>query len=503
VFHLARVLRRAAGLYADRTAIVDGPVNMTYGELAGRVERLAAGLAYLGVRAGDRIALLDRNSVRNLETNFACAELGAILVPLNFRLAAAEIDAILTEVEAAALLCSDRFAGLLASLRNAPARIVTWGDADPLDARNDYERLLRSGSSFAPAPGSQSEAVAQIFFTSGTTGEPKGVCLSSGNLIASVFDSIATLAIGRDDVWLHAAPMFHLVDAFAIWTVTLVGGRHVAMHFDPRSFRDVVAREGVTKTSLPPTLIAMISELVSGSDPGLASLERISYGGMPMPQAVHARASAALGCPLLQAYGITETSGLVCQQLPGDEIARQSSVGQPAPAIELKIIDDAGRELGAGEIGELAVAGPRVTGGYWRNARATRAAIPDGWYRTGDLGRRDEDGHYYVVDRKKDMIISGGENVYSVEVENVLSLHPAIAEAAVFGVPNETWGEEVTAVVVLRDGSTATAEELIAHCRTRIGGYKIPRSIEFSPEPLPKTGPGKIAKNVLRARRGP
>lgn len=501
MFHLSRILSRAAALYADRPAVVEGDQRLTYRELAIRVDRLAGGLADLGVGPGSRVALLDRNSIRNLETNFACAALGAILVPLNVRLAAPEIDAIFAQTECVALLRSDRFASLADSLRNAPRTVITWRDDDPLAARNEYEHLLADapprGETFNGGPGE----IAQIFFTSGTTGEPKGVCLTSSNLVASSFDAIAAMELGRNDVWLHAAPMFHLVDAFAVWTMTLVGGRHVTMHFDPARFREVVAREAVTKTSLPPTLIAMISDLVEPGDPGLASLDRISYGGMPMPQAVHRRATATIGCPFVQAYGITETSGFVCQQFPGEETERQSSIGRPVPCIDLKVIDDDGNALGPGEVGELAIAGTRVMSGYWRNPDATSRAIPDGWYRTGDLGRYDDEGHFYVVDRKKDMIISGGENVYSIEVENVLVLHPAIAEAAVFGVPSERWGEEVRAVVVLRNGASVTADELITHCRARIGGYKIPKAIEISATPLPKTGPGKIAKHLLRGSR--
>jgi long-chain acyl-CoA synthetase len=240
---------------------------------------------------------------------------------------------------------------------------------------------------------------------------------------------------------------------------------------------------------------------VGGYD--LSSLERISYGGAPMPDAMYHRVTATLGCPLVQAYGITETSGLVCQQFPHDldprGTPRRNSVGQPALSIELKVIGDDGRTLPPGEIGEMAVRGPRVMREYWRNPEATKAAMPDGWYRTGDLGVADAAGHYAVVGRKKDMIITGAENVYPAEVENALSAHQAVAEAAVIGIPSERWGEEVRAIVFLSEGATVTADDLIAHCRGLIGGYKIPKAIDISPVPLPKSGPGKIAKNVLRA----
>jgi long-chain acyl-CoA synthetase len=263
----------------------------------------------------------------------------------------------------------------------------------------------------------------------------------------------------------------------------------------------------VTKTSLPPTLIAMAAQHVEPGDARFASLERVSYGGSPMTEAVHARATAALGVDLLQAYGITEASGIVAHQLPGDynragseeERGRLGSAGQPATSIALRLVDDDGGSIDGDGIGEIQLSGPRIMTGYWRRPEATRAAMIDGWYRTGDLGRRDASGHLFIVGRKKDMVITGGENVYPIEVENVLAAHPAVDEVAVFGVPSERWGEEVRAAIVLRTGHTVSERELLAFCRARIGGYKVPKSIEFHSEPLPTTGPGKIAKHLLRS----
>jgi long-chain acyl-CoA synthetase len=297
--------------------------------------------------------------------------------------------------------------------------------------------------------------------------------------------------------------MFHLVDAFSIWAVSLVGGRHVTTHFDPMRFGPIVEAERITQTSLPPTLLDMVVRLSPIGDYDLSSLERISYGGAPMPDASYERVTAALGCDLLQAYGITETGGMVCQQMPRDlppaGQPRRNSVGLPTISIDLRVIDDDGRDVPDGVIGELAVAGARVMTGYWRDPETTATGMPDGWYRTGDLGIRAADGHFSIAGRKKEMIITGGENVYPTEVENALLAHPEVAEAAVFGVPSERWGEEVRAVVLLAEGATATPVTLIAHCRGLIGGYKVPKVIEISATPLPKSGPGKIAKAVLRA----
>ena len=508
MFHLSRILVRASQIFADRIAVRTQDRTLTYAQLGERVARLAAGLRACSLGKGDRVAILDRNSLRYLEVNYACARTGLILIPLNIRLASTEIAAILRQTDCRLLFVSDAFDAVARDCVSAlpGMQIVTWAEAAPPGAANEYERLLREASPLPGALPSDPSEIAQIFFTSGTTGEPKGVCLTSGNLVASAYDSIALLGFERDDVWLHSAPMFHLVDAFAIWAVSLVGGRHVIAPFDAESFAELVARERITQTSLPPTLINMIATRHSRSRVDLSSLRRVSHGGAPMPESVHLRASAFFPCPLLQAYGITEASGIVCHQLAGDyrldgseqERRRRASVGRPAPSVDLKVLDPAGAEMPAGEIGELAVAGPRIMAGYWKNPEATAAMMRGGWYLTGDLGYRDEQWQIFIADRKKDMIITGGENVYSAEVESALTTHPAVLEAAVFGIPSERWGEEVKAVVVLKEGARAAAEELMEHCRGRIGSYKIPKTIDISHQPLPKTGPGKIAKNLLR-----
>jgi long-chain acyl-CoA synthetase len=501
MFHLSYVLHRAAELYGDRLAVADGPTALTYRQLGERVGGLAAGLR-ARVAPGDRVALLDRNSLRSLEIHYACAALGAILVPLNTRLAAHEIAQIHAQTQPVLTLASERFAALVPASTEA----IVWPDDDPPGARNPYEDLAayRVPPAILDRPATD---VAQIYYTSGTSGEPKGVCLTHGNLVAGAYDGIVVLALGRADVWLHVAPMFHLVDAFAIWSVSLVGGVHAIAHFQPATFADTIARLQVTKTSMPPTLISMAADHITAGDPRVRSLVRVSYGGSPMTEAVHARATAALGVDLLQAYGITEASGIVTHQLPGDyrsdgterERRRLRSVGQPAPGVALRIMGDDGSSIAGAGVGEIHIAGPHVMAGYWPRPEATRAAMPDGWYRTGDLGARDADGHLFIVGRKKDMIITGGENVYPTEVENVLAAHPAVAEVAVFGIPSERWGEEVRAAVVLRSGYAAGETELLAFCRERIGGYKVPKAIDFRAEPLPTTGPGKVAKHRLRA----
>jgi long-chain acyl-CoA synthetase len=495
MFALHRILTRAAALYADRPAVVDGNVRLTYGALAERVRRLAGAFSARGLKPGDRVALFGRNSFRSLEIHLACAQAGLTLIPLNIRLAQPEIAFILNETGTRLLLRT-------LPLDVAELDTLAWEDDDAV-SEGVYEREIATGEPASPCP-VDVDSIAQIFYTSGTTGRPKGVCLTHRNLVASALDSIVGLEMNERDVWLHASPMFHLVDAFAIWGVSLVGGRHVVAHFEPDTFGPLVERERITKTSLPPTLLDKIVRESPVASYDLRSLDRISYGGSPMQDAVYRRCVETLRCRLLQAYGLSEGSGFVCHQMPDDNPDRFSlvnTVGRPTVHVDVAVFDGNGEQLADGEIGELCLRGARVTREYWNNPDANQAAFRAGWYRSGDLGVRDASGQFRIVGRKKEMIISGGENVYPAEVVNALIAHPRVAEAAVFGVPSERWGEEVRAVVYPLGGDAIglTEEVLIAHCRRLVGGYKVPKTIYISMDPLPKSGPGKFATATLRA----
>jgi long-chain acyl-CoA synthetase len=496
MFALHRILERAAELYADRPAVVDGNVRLTYAALAERVQRLAGVFAARGLNPGDRVALFGRNSFRSIEVHLACAHAGLILIPLNIRLARPEIELILNETDARLLLRA-------LPLDVAAPETLAWDDEDAI-SDGAYEWAI-AAVGLVPSCPVDVDDIAQIFYTSGTTGQPKGVCLTHRNLIASALDSIIGLEMNERDVWLHASPMFHLVDAFAIWGVSLVGGKHVVAHFAPETFGPLVERERITKTSLPPTLLDKIVLESSVAEYDLRSLDRISYGGAPMQDAVYRRCIETLKCRLLQAYGLSEGSGFVCHQMPDDNPDLRTlvnNVGRPTVHVDVSVFDGAGARVGDGEVGELRLRGARVMREYWNNPTATQAAFHAGWYRSGDLGVRDSTGRFRIVGRKKEMIISGGENVYPAEVVNALIAHPRVAEAAVFGVPSERWGEEVCAVVYPLDGDAGglTAEDLIVHCRELVGGYKVPKMIHISPDPLPKSGPGKIATATLLAR---
>jgi long-chain acyl-CoA synthetase len=495
MYALHQILERAATLYAERTAVVDGDVRLTYAALADRVRRLASALQARGLVPGDRVALFGRNSFRYIEVNLACAHAGLVLIPLNIRLAPPEIDFILQDTDARLL-----FQSLPLDVKAADG--LSWRDG-VADEGGSYEREIAAARPVGPCA-VDTDAIAQIFYTSGTTARAKGVCLTHRNLIASAIDAIIGLEMNERDVWLHASPMFHLVDAFAIWGASLVGARHVVTHFEPEVFGTLVEGERISKTSLPPTLLDKIVRESPVAKYDLRSLDRISYGGSPMQEAIFGRCVDTLKCRLLQAYGLSEGSGFVCHQSPDDnpDIRKLvNTVGRPTVHVDVVAMNDDGETVPDGVIGELCLSGPRVMQKYWNDAGSTDAAFRGEWYRSGDLGTRDAGGQFRIVGRKKEMIISGGENVYPAEVVNALVAHPGVAEAAVFGIPSDRWGEEVRAVVYPIGGSAdgLTSEGLILHCRGLIGGYKVPKHIEISSEPLPKSGPGKIATAKLRA----
>jgi long-chain acyl-CoA synthetase len=509
VFPISHILPRASAMYPHRVAMWDGDVRHTFAELGRRVNALVGALKAKGIGQGDRVALLDVNSHRFAEAYYACAQAGMVFVPLNSRLALPELKYILNDCGAKALLLSDSFFPVLEGLHRGNTTVelaVAYGKGPFPAGTLEYESLLANAVTDATIASVNLSDVAQIYYTSGTTGDPKGVCLTYENMICSAFDALVGLALTEQDIWLHAAPMFHLVDAWSIWSLPMIGAAQAVVHFTPERFMEAVARTKATTTGLPSTLISMTAEHPKRAGYDLSSLRFIMYGGSPTPIGIMQRAVKVLPTTYLHGYGITETSGITtllspmefCVEGPPERIALTSSAGRAVPNVKLEIAADDGSRLGVGQVGEIVVGGPRVMAGYWNKPKHTSDALRGGWYHTGDVGYLDEEQRLFVVDRKKDMIISGGENVYSVEVENVLSVHPAVREVAVIGVPDERWGEAVKAIIVLNDQCTASAEELIQFCEGRIARYKIPKSVDFIREPLPKTGPGKIAKRKLR-----
>ena len=482
-------LKRALQIGADRTAILFENRRTSYRELWERCGKLAGMVSAQGVAPGDRIAILADNSPQYLEMYVGLPAAGFVIVPLNTRHAQPELQYALKDAEAR-LLITDRDPGALAKLVDT---VISLPD--------EYESLLAGALAAELGVGITEDTLAGLFYTGGTTGESKGVMLSHRNLISNTFHNMTIAQLSQDDVWLILAPMYH-----AAGTNGVLGGIWTAScqiplrAFDPATALDLIEEHAVTHTLGVPAMIAAITELQRTSPRDVSSLRLLLHGGSPIATEVVRRASSAFpGTEFAHVYGATETAPLVSgirnEQLCLDE-PRGRSCGQALIGVQLKIVDEHGSELPAGEVGEVAAKGPNIMQGYWRKPEQTAEVLRDGWYHTGDLGRMDADGYLYLVDRAKDMIVTGGENVYCSEVEEALYKHPAVLEAAVIGVPDGKWGEAVHAVVVQRE--PVSADELIEFCRGHIAGYKLPKGITFSETELPKSGPGKILKRELR-----
>ncbi|WP_033289258.1 acyl-CoA synthetase [Amycolatopsis jejuensis] len=504
---LTQGLHRAVQQTPGTVMTICGKRTRTAAEVADRVARLAGALRDLGVQDGDRVAMLALNSDRYHEYLLAVPWAGGVLNLVNIRWSAAEIAYSLEDSGTTVLLVDDTFAAMVPTLRAAYPKLTTvihTGEGPAPEGALSYEDLIADASPAADARRGGDDLVG-VFYTGGTTGFPKGVKLSHTNLIASTLGTAASgYACGPGTRLLHVAPMFHLAD-LAMWTmVTTLGGTHVFLPaFTPAGTAAAIAEHRITSTLLVPTMIQLLIDQPGLADYDLTSLTSVVYGASGIPQPVLERAMAALpDTSFTQAYGMTELSPVATLLSPDDhqtpELLR--SAGRAAPHAEVRIVDVDDTELPRGEVGEIAVRGAHVMLGYWEKPEETAAAIRDGWMHTGDAGYMDAAGYVFVVDRIKDMIITGGENVYSAEVENALARHPAVASCTVIGVPDPDWGERVHAVVVLTPDAQVTADELRAYCKEFIAGYKSPRSVEFV-DALPVSGAGKILKRELRRTR--
>jgi len=502
-------LRRAALIRGDDLAIADGAVRRTWRETSDRVARLAGALQTLGVARGDRVAILMLNSHRYLELYYAVPWAGALVMPLNIRLSPLEILAQVTDAEPSAIVVDDAFARVAANLGNQLASIravIHAGDSAPPEGTLSYEALIAGGSPVEDARLGGDETYG-LFYTGGTTAASKGVMLTHTNMCANAYNIGIELHYEPSDVYLHAAPMFHLADSASTFAVTMTGGCHAFVPtFEPARWAAAVEATRTTKALLVPTMINALLNWPELGGADLSSLQVILYGGAPISRALVGLARQRLSCRLQQGYGMTETAPLLTMlpdadhQLEGASSHRVTSAGRPTINVDVAILDEHDQPVPPGSVGEICARGPNVMKGYWRKPEETGRALRGGYMHTGDLGYIDRDGYVYLVDRAKDMIVSGGENVYSVEVEAALYSHAAVLEAAVFGIPHDALGEQVHAVAVLKDGQSATPEQLIAHCKQAIASYKCPKTLSISREPLPKSGAGKILKRDLRAQ---
>ncbi len=514
--NIVKILQRALKLHPASPAVQCGGHTFTYEGFAERVSRLAAALRTEGVTKGCCVAALLPNCHRFLELYFAAPLAGGILVPLNHRLSPREIASIVGNAEPSLLVADARYKELAQkALKTAGCRIPTvWAAADGWlpDGALEYEHLLASVqepiSLRAPLE-IRSQEPAQIYYTSGTTGKPKGVVLTHQNVWAHALMALAELGLSDRDAWLHAAPMFHLADAWACFALTAVGGRHVmAADFRPQSVLDIMENDGITLTNLIPTMLKTLVNHPGASERRFAALRLVLSGGAPISPELVRNVIETFKCDYYQTYGLTETSPFLTmsklkaslERLPEDErFWYRASTGRPMIGVELRVVDESGNDVPADRktVGEIAVRGPSVTPGYWRTPEQTRMAFRNGWFYTGDLAVMDAEGYVNIVDRKKDVIVTGGEQVFSVEVENALQEHPDVLEAAVFAVPDDKWGEAVKALVVLRADGRVAAQDLIDFCRQRLATYKAPKTVEFVSE-LAKTGSHKVDKRRIR-----
>jgi fatty-acyl-CoA synthase len=512
---LVETLRKALNFFPRKEAVVCGEHRWTYQEFDSRVNRLAHSLKRQGVEKDDRVAILHPNCHYFLEAYYGIAQIGAISVPINYRLSAKEIAFILQDSESKVLIVDPMFRKTVDAIRKEipeVRRIIWTGDGKVSEGSRDlsYETVLHHERVHAsPEPSLQGEDIAQIYYTSGTTGRPKGVMLSHKNVSVHALGTIAELNLTDRDVWIHVAPLFHLADAWATWAITWVGGTHVLVReFDSKVVFETIEREKVTLTNLIPTMLNLMVKHPEVGKYDYSSLRVLLSGGAPIAPEVVRKIVETFKCDYIQTYGMTETSPYLTlsilknhlRDLPYDDQLRfKSKTGREFVAVELRVVNELGEDVKRDEkeVGEIIVKGDIVTKGYWKLPEETQKAIKGGWLYTGDLAVMDAEGYVTIVDRKKDMILTGGENVYSTEVENTLYMHPAILECAVVGIPDEKWGEAVKGVVVLKPGEKATDQEIIQFCKDKMTHYKAPKSIDFI-DVLPRTGSGKIYKKSLR-----
>jgi fatty-acyl-CoA synthase len=508
-------LRRAARLFPDKVAVVDGERRYSYRALAARVNRLSNALRRMGVNKGDKVAVLSPNSHRMLEAFFAVPQLGAILTPLNYRLATPEFEYILDHSETKVALVDWEYTHQLAPVVDklkGVRRYVLLRDAETPTAAlpaQDYEEVLTAASPEFPSPVEVAETdIATLNYTSGTTARPKGVMLSHRACVTAALNYIVSLTVRPTDVYLHTLPMFHANGWGGIWALAGLGGMQVCLRrVEAQTIFELMQQEGVTLACAAPTVLVTLANFASARDYRLAPGIRIGTGGSP-PAAAVLRHMEALGIEVIHLYGLTETGPFLtsCEWQPAwnaldvtERYRLKARQGIAQLLTDVRVMNDGLREVpqDGKTIGEIVARGNNVMEGYFKQPEETAKAMRGGWFHTGDLAVVHPDGYIEIVDRAKDVIVSGGENISSVEVEAMLYEHPAVLEAAVIGIPDAKWGEVPKALVVLKPSQHLNDGELIAFCRERMAHFKAPKSVEFI-EALPKTATGKIQKFALR-----
>jgi acyl-CoA synthetase (AMP-forming)/AMP-acid ligase II len=502
----ADVIRTHAEERGDKVAIVQGDHRQTWAELHERSNRVANALQAAGVGAHDRVAFIDKNGYEYFEVLYGAAKLNAVTVNVNWRLAPPEVAWIVDDADAKVFFFGKEFADLVDQIRGDLPKVTAFVCLEPDDRFESYEGWLSADTS---DPGVQPAGadVAFQLYSSGTTGLPKGVMLSNDNLFALLPDASEQWGFSEAMVSMVVMPLFHIGGSGWAMAGMFNGGRSVIVReIDPAAIIDIIGQERITHSFLVPALLQFMLLMPNVDDGDYSSLEMLVYGASPITEDVLAASVKKFGCKFAQAYGLTETTGAIVTLPPEDHDPdgpnrhRLRSAGKPNGNVELKIVDpDTFEEVPTGQVGEILTRSNQNMVGYWKNEDGTKAAFVDGdWFRTGDIGYLDEDGYLYIHDRVKDMIVSGGENVYPAEVENALMKHPGIADVAVIGVPDEKWGEVGKAMVVKAGGQEPTEEEILTFAREHLAGFKIPKSVDFI-DAIPRNPTGKMLKKDLRA----
>ena len=509
--NIGKFLTKSAVTFPNKLALAHGNREFSYKETNERANKLANALGELGIKKGEHVALLQSNCTQYLEILFACFKAGIATVPMNHRLHPTELSFIINDSEAVAVFLSEEFKETIQSRRNEFPNVKHYVClSKPLPEMMDYEDILKAKSPQYEEIDVSQDDPAWLFYTSGTTGKPKGAMLTHGNLLAMTMNYYADLSpLDSDDAILHGAPLSHGSGLYALPNIAKAAANIIleAKSFEAKAVFETIEKKKITNMFMAPTMIKI---LITSPDIGkydLSSLHTVTYGGAPMYVEDLKEAVSKMGQIFVQIYGQAEcpmTISYLSKEehvLEGTEkqLKRLSSAGISRTDIEIKIVDANDNAFPPNTMGEIACRGEEVMKGYWKRPEATAETIRGGWLHTGDIGLMDEDGYLYIMDRAKDMIISGGENIYSREVEDVILEHPAVHEVAVIGIPDDYWGEAVKAIVVLKEGTKATEAEIIEFCKDNMSSYKKPKSIDFI-DSIPKNPYGKVLKTDLRQK---
>jgi acyl-CoA synthetase (AMP-forming)/AMP-acid ligase II len=512
----AEFLQISSYVVPDHEALVCGPKRITYSEMVTRTNKLANALKGLGLKHGDKLAIMAVNSAEYVETYYACAKLGVTFVPLNFRAKDEELTYMVNTAEASVLLVGERYLELLGRIRGELTTVQHLVCMDrPVEGIGSYDQLLEQGAEDDVMESVEDSDPTILMYTSGTTSLPKGVVLTYLTLTAYVVNTMEPATPDVTDKTLATVPLYHIAGATTMMS-SIWGGRTLVLlpQFDPEIYLKTVQEEKITHSFVVPTMLKRVMEHPKFDDHDISSLKLITYGAAPMPYEVVRKAVEVFHCGLMNAYGQTEATSAVTYLGPEDhqihglsdaerekKLHRLRSVGRPMDDVELAIMSDEGEILGMGDEGEICMRGARIMREYYKQEEATRSVIHDGWLHTGDVGYLDEDRYLFITGRKKDLIIRGGENIASGEIEGILEEHHTVEEAAVIGVPDVEWGEEIKAVVVFKAGQSASKDDLRAYMKSRLASYKTPRYISVVDE-LPRNALGKVLKTEIRKRHG-